>query len=162
MVERGVVKTVATELFKRFPKKKIETQLNVFDWLTSKNDKRVSKNQAGYLVDSIRQTYAISKEFVAYAYEVRMKEEVKKTKKTTATTLKQSVKKRRSSGLLKESKIRKFWESMTEEERAKAEGEALSRADDMQRSWLKDPNGDVAKAVRKNLLDAYAIENLRT
>ena len=43
----------------------ITTKLEVFDWLHARNDKRIQKNPAGYLVESIRQNYAVPKGFEA-------------------------------------------------------------------------------------------------
>ena len=47
----------AAELVETHPAGRIQTKLEVFDWLLKNEDKRVAKNPAGYLVASIRADY---------------------------------------------------------------------------------------------------------
>jgi Replication initiator protein A len=61
--QRGVTLATASELLRSFPADQIQTKLEVFDWLVSKQDKRVSKNPGGYLVESIRKNYSTPKGF---------------------------------------------------------------------------------------------------
>jgi hypothetical protein len=54
---RGVAAKTAQELIEAHSANRIRTKLEVFDWLVRNEDKRVSKNAAGYLVASIRADY---------------------------------------------------------------------------------------------------------
>jgi hypothetical protein len=54
---RGVAAKTAQELIEAHSSNRIRTKLEVFDWLVRNEDKRVSKNAAGYLVASIRADY---------------------------------------------------------------------------------------------------------
>ena len=58
LVERGVTASVAARLVGDYPAETIEAKLQVFDRLAARRDARISKNPAGYLVESIRKDYA--------------------------------------------------------------------------------------------------------
>lgn len=58
LVERGVTASVAARLVRDYPAELIEAKVQVFDQLTARRDARISKNPAGYLVESIRKDYA--------------------------------------------------------------------------------------------------------
>ena len=51
---RGITVKVAAELVEGHPSARIQTKIDVFDWLIKNEDKRVGKNPAGYLVASIK------------------------------------------------------------------------------------------------------------
>jgi hypothetical protein len=70
LVQRGVTKSVAADLVQRHAAELIERQMEVFDWLVEKQDKKVAQNPAGYLVESIRTPdggYQVPKGFVSRA-----------------------------------------------------------------------------------------------
>jgi hypothetical protein len=67
LVHRNVTLATAEELAARFSADVISAKIEVFDWLLSKKDKKVTTNPAGYLVDSIRKGYVIPKGFVSKA-----------------------------------------------------------------------------------------------
>lgn len=57
LIERGVTASSAVRLVREFSTELIEAKLQVFDQLASRRDARISKNPAGYLVQSIRKDY---------------------------------------------------------------------------------------------------------
>ena len=63
LVERGVSAKAAQELASSFPAGEVRARVEAFDWLMARNDKRVAKNPAGYLVASIRGRYAAPEGF---------------------------------------------------------------------------------------------------
>ena len=63
VVARGVSSKTAAELVEAHPADRIETKLEVFDWLLKNDDKRIGKNPAGYLVASIRDDYQAPVDF---------------------------------------------------------------------------------------------------
>jgi hypothetical protein len=69
LIDRGVTPITARELARDFAAGAIAEKVEVFDWLVSKNDKRASKNPAGYLADSIRGDYKPPKGFKRRAQE---------------------------------------------------------------------------------------------
>lgn len=64
---RGVTARSAAEIVEAHPAGRIQTKLDVFDWLLKNEDKRVGKNAAGYLVASIRSDYQAPGDFPAPA-----------------------------------------------------------------------------------------------
>ena len=60
---RGVTIKTASELVETLPPGRIQTKIDVFDWLMKNEDKRVGKNPAGYLVASIRADYQAPNDF---------------------------------------------------------------------------------------------------
>ena len=59
----GVDAKTAAELVEAHPAGRIQTKIEVFDWLLKNEDKRVGKNPAGYLVASIRADYQAPGDF---------------------------------------------------------------------------------------------------
>ena len=62
-----MTKATAAELAQRHPAEFIQPKMDVFDWLVEKQDKRVAKSPAGYLVKSITDDYAAPKGFISKA-----------------------------------------------------------------------------------------------
>jgi hypothetical protein len=62
---RGVTAKTAAELVAAHPAGRLQTKIEVFDWLMKNEDKRVGKNPAGYLVASIRSDYQAPTDFPA-------------------------------------------------------------------------------------------------
>jgi hypothetical protein len=60
---RGITTKTATELVGTHLPSRIQTKIDVFDWLMRNEDKRVGKNPAGYLVASIRSDYQAPNDF---------------------------------------------------------------------------------------------------
>ncbi len=60
---RGVTAKAASELVEGHPAGRIQTKIDVFDWLQKNEDKRVGKNPAGYLVASIKSDYTAPVDF---------------------------------------------------------------------------------------------------
>lgn len=63
LVARGITPAVATDLAAIFSPEAIRDQIERFDWLVQKKDKRVSKNPAGFLAEAVRKSYAAPKGF---------------------------------------------------------------------------------------------------
>jgi hypothetical protein len=59
LMQRGVTAAAATRLVREFPEHSILGKIQVFDALVGRHDKRVSRNPAGYLVQSIRDDYQV-------------------------------------------------------------------------------------------------------
>jgi hypothetical protein len=58
LIERGVAASSAVRLVREYPAELIEAKLQVFDQLVGSRDARISKNPAGYLIQSIRKNYS--------------------------------------------------------------------------------------------------------
>ena len=59
----GVAEKVASELVANFAMTKVAEKIELFEWLLEKQDKRIAKNPAGFLVAAIRDDYPLPKGF---------------------------------------------------------------------------------------------------
>ncbi len=86
LVRRGVTPATATELVAAHPAERLRVKLEVFDWLVANGSGLVSRNPAGYLVQSIRDDYAPPKGFQAAADRIqrRQAEEDRRTRREEA------------------------------------------------------------------------------
>ena len=119
LTSRGVTPKVAADLVESHPAGRIQTKLEVFDWLVRNNDKRVGKNSAGYLVASIRGDYQPPGDFTQAAVKpakadageaLRSAEEAERSKR----------RKRRDEATdasAREAELRARWEALPEAER---------------------------------------------
>jgi hypothetical protein len=63
LIRHGVSPTKAETLMRDYAAELVESKLEVFDWLITKQDKRVARSPAGYLVKSIEENYTAPKGF---------------------------------------------------------------------------------------------------
>ena len=133
---RGVTAKAAAELVAEHPASRIQTKIEVFDWLIRNGDKRVGKNPAGYLVASIRSDYQEPNDFRASSAKDAAKkaarsdreesERAEAEKKAQAAALALSEKER-------EAKLKAAWEKLPADQRdailaaVKAENPGLGR-----------------------------------
>ncbi|CAN5905813.1 hypothetical protein BH23PLA1_BH23PLA1_31640 [soil metagenome] len=57
LVTRGVTTSTAVELVENYSSDQIKIKINIFDWMKEAKDRRLGRNPAGYLVQSIRDDY---------------------------------------------------------------------------------------------------------
>jgi hypothetical protein len=129
---RGVTAKTAAELVSAHPAGRIQTTIEVFDWLQRNGDKRVGKNPAGYLVASIRADYQAPGDFVPADVEAkaqaagRAADEAKRQEKQRTREDDERTRAR-------EAELRAAWERLPDDEReailaaVKAENPGLSR-----------------------------------
>ncbi len=129
---RGVTAKTAAELVATHPPNRIQTKLEVFDWLLRNEDKRVDKNPAGYLVASIRSDYQAPGNFQTAAAEAKAAE----TKRAAEEAKRRDQKRTRDEAKTDEARmaeLRAAWERLPDAERdailaaVKAENPGLSR-----------------------------------
>jgi hypothetical protein len=134
---RGVTGKIAAELVETHPAGRIQTKIDVFDWLQRNEDKRVGKNPAGYLVASIRADYEAPGDFRAAAPTAKPKPKATSRTFTTESTARRSERRRNRdeprSEQDREAELRAAWERLSPEERdsiqtaVKAANPGLSR-----------------------------------
>lgn len=64
LTDRGVNSRIAVELVERYAPELIRAKVAIFDWMAHRQDKRLAKNPAGYLVSSIREDYQAPEGYV--------------------------------------------------------------------------------------------------
>lgn len=135
LVARGITAKTAAELVEAHPKTRIETKLEVFDWLVKNEDKRVGKNPAGYLVASIRSDYQAPEDFEDATKKAKKTKAAKKaeSEKAVEVNAKQQAKQDADEAKAREADLRERWQKLPDEEkeairaRVKAENPGLGR-----------------------------------
>ena len=142
------------------PADRIQAQLEIFDWLVAQKDPKVSKNPPGFLVASIKGEYAPPKNFISREEQQKRDAQADERKARDEARLKEKATKEEAQRTAKETAIQGFWQSLSDEERQRSEGEALASANTLQRGLIEG-TGPLAEAARKSLLDAYALKILQ-
>ena len=129
---RGITPKTASGLVETHPASRIETKLEVFDWLLRNGDKRVGKNPAGYLVASIRADYQAPNDYQAAEAKTQAAEAVK-TAEQAKRQEQQRARAEDERARAREAELRADWERLPGSEReailaaVKAENPGLSR-----------------------------------
>ena len=139
LTDRGIHLSAAQDLIMGYDAEDIQKQLEVFDWLIGRNDARVSRTPAGFLISSIQEEYCPPKEFLN-----RIQKAAAKTQ-----TDKISVQKKNLAQLKMDA------------ERIRLEAEALAQASRFHKD-LMEGDGVLAEASKKSLLNAYALKTLQS
>jgi len=161
LMERGVSATVAQDTVTQYSLDRIRSQLEVFDWLTAQRDAKVSKNPPGFLVASIRGEYAPPRGFIPQ----RQREQHAREAAERERRLEQRRQKQEAARLAKaqarDEAVSQFWLALSEPERQRLETEALEQANPVRRRFLAQ-GGSLGEAARKTILDAYALNLMKT
>lgn len=160
LLERGVTPTTAQQTVKEFSVERIRSQLEVFDWLVTQNDSKVSRNPAGFLISSIKGEYAPPRGFVSREEMARREAQTAKRKEREQRQAQLKAEREKSQQAAREDALKQFWQSYSAEERERMEKEALDQATTMQRDLLQR-GGAFAATTRKLLLDGYALKILQ-
>jgi hypothetical protein len=163
LVKRGITQATAAELVLTYPEDQIQAKLEAFDWLIAKKDKRVSKNPAGYLAESIRKNYSPPRGFESKAEkERRLAAEAEKRSKVEAAK-RQAETEQRAREEAEESRITAYWDSLSPAEQEALKSEALEQRDmafaiGRYRRTKTDP--EVADRYLKMILNIYILKKL--
>lgn len=130
LVSRGVTEDTAARLVQQHAADKIGIQIEVFDWLREKKDKKVSTSPAGYLVKSIttgEKGYAIPEGFEAKAVrQARQAAKQEGERKAAQERRRQQEEQARTIAVQKA--IASYWKSLTKPQQAELDAAALATA----------------------------------
>jgi hypothetical protein len=155
LMERGVSENESKRIATAYSDTIITRHIDVFDWELEQG-KNIS-NPGGYLRTRIKENLADPTGFIPRALRERQAKEKKDKLKQREFELELIASKRDDQERERAIRIANFWKSLGKSDRNKAEQEALSRANSMQRDWMKK-DGALKDSVVKNLMDAYAEE----
>jgi hypothetical protein len=127
LASRGVTRAAAAELVRQHPAERIEAKLEVFDWLTEKQDKRVARSPAGYLVKSITDDYAAPKGFESKAVR-QARAEAKRQADREAAEQRRREREQATRDQARRQAVDAYLQGLTPAERTVLEAEALARA----------------------------------
>ena len=139
LIARGVHPEAAAQLARDFPVEAIEVQVEVFDWLMLRRDKKVDKNPAGYLVKAIREGYAVPARGFTCKANLRQREDAELAKRRDVS---EALRQRREEGMREESlgrTVAAYWEGLDSDGRAGLEEAALAQAGPEMLAMLKGP-----------------------
>jgi hypothetical protein len=157
LTQRGISASVAQQTVERFPAERIQHHLAVFDWLLNKQDSKVSRSPAGFLVRSIEENYSPPKLFprggLALAAKPTFSEEQDEAINKHRIKIEVESNERNRA-------INDFWTSLSDGERQALESQALTEARELERN-LVERGGAFAATARRKILDAYAWKRLQ-
>jgi hypothetical protein len=128
LTNRGVSRVTAVELLQQHPAEAIQAKIDVFDWLVDKQDKRVAKSPAGYLVKSITDDYATPKGFVTKA-ERQAREQAHQAREAAATAERRRQQEEEARERAEKKAVTAYWESLTPQQQAELDAAVNAQAD---------------------------------
>jgi hypothetical protein len=159
LVNRGVTRATAADLVRQCPADAIEAKLEVFDWLMEKQDKRVARSPAGYLVKSITDDYAAPKGFESRtARQARSKAKRQADREAAEQRRRQREQATRDRALLEE--VDAYLKRLTPAERKALEAEALARSDPEARRGYEETPVRYRAAVLLGLVRGHVAREL--
>jgi hypothetical protein len=149
LVSRGVTAKVAAELVLRQQAETIQAKIDVFDWMTEKQDKRLAKSPAGYLVKSITDDYAAPKGFVSRAERERQAEAKRQAERKAAEARRrQSEEEERAEAERKA--IDAYWQSLTPEQQDALDADSRTQADPEALALENGPFKQMGQLIRRH------------
>lgn len=158
LIQRGISEHRAVEIANTFPAERIHRQLDWFDSLRQKRDRKISRNAPGFLIAAIERDFkpasVVSPEKAATTLNARspQQEPTPKMKTRSSDNLRLSH---------EQELIQEYWRSVPESERTELEALALASAGSFHRKVI-DRGGPFADVARKLILDAFALRHCNT
>lgn len=151
LTSRGVTPATASALVSAFSESHVRVKVEAFDWLLSRGDRRVSKNPAGYLTESIRKDYAPPKGFEPLADRQAREATNNRSQRLLETVRLEAESTQAARQAAEETAVRAFRASLTAENLERLEDEALA-----------DPSLNfLADQVRRHRADPERFEHCR-
>ena len=145
LITRGVSESVAEAIVEAFGPELVAAKIDVHDWLTSRDDRRVRKSPSGYLVESIRKNYEPPKGYLSGASKPGLTPVV-----TAATTV--------GSEASDEALIEAMRLALSPEQREQVEVKALAATSNYYRTRyrkLRDTDPARAALCLRSIVDQY-------
>ena len=149
LTNRGVTKATAAELVQNHPAEYLQLKMDVFDWLMEKQDKRVGKNPAGYLVKSINDDYAAPKGFISKA-EQQQRQEARQAKERQAAEERRRQQEQDAREKAERQAVETYWASLTPEQQAELDAASTAEADPETLAMEAGPLKSMAKTLRRH------------
>lgn len=144
-----MTKATAVELVQKHPAEFIQPKIDVFDWLVDKQDKRVAKSPAGYLVKSISEDYAAPKGFVSKA-EQRQQQEARQAKDRKAAEHRRCQQEQEAREKAERKAIEAYWVSLTPEQQAELDAVSTAQADPDILAMETGPLKSMGQTIRRH------------
>lgn len=158
LIERGVTRATAAGLVERHPVARIAHKLEVFDWLTAQQDKRVARSPAGYLVTSVEQDYADPKGFIPKAERER-RAAAQRAREHDAAEAQRREREHDAREHAKQQRDVAYWDALTEAERDALDAASRAQADPEARA-LEARSDPIARRIGQHLRRSAYIRQL--
>jgi hypothetical protein len=138
LLERGVTRAKAEDLIRRHAPERIQQKLEVFDWMARREDRRIGKSPAGWLVKAIEDDYAYPKGFESQ--EVRQaREDAQRQRDRRAAEELQRRREEQKRQAEEAAAVDAYLARLTPDERASLEVEAFAHTSEDVRRNLESP-----------------------
>jgi Replication initiator protein A len=148
LFNRGVTGTTAADLVRQYPADVIEAKLEVFNWLMEKQDKRVARSPAGYLVKSITDDYAAPKGFESKAAREKKQAAELERKRQAEEAKRRTEAEERAREEAEHFRVSAYLDALTPEEREALQAEALAKASPFFAQQYRRSKGDAKSEAR--------------
>jgi Replication initiator protein A len=149
LVARGVTRTTAAELVGRHPAEAIGAKIDVFDWMTGKQDRRLARSPAGYLVKSITDDYVPPKGYVSRA-ERQAREEARQVRERQAAEDRRRERVEADREKAERQAIDAYWSALTAEQQAELDAAATAQADPAEVAQEWGPLRKIGQRLRRD------------
>ena len=152
LAARGISRDSAVELCTAYAAKQIEEKIEIFDWLVSRKDKRVSQNPAGFLYASIAKSFEAPADFVLAKKVLRLPLRCRSEEKKAAEEPESPEQK------ADRERCQAYIQALSDEALGAFEAQALEMTDKFlaaQYRREKEQQGSLFKAVREQILYAH-------
>jgi hypothetical protein len=162
LIGRGVTPATAAQLAEEHPADRIRAKVEAFDWLTGRKDRRLGRNPAGYLVQSIRDDYAAPPGFEPEADRARRLEAEQGQRRAQAEARRQDRQEERDREQAQQARIAAYWDALGPAQRETLEAQALAGSHPLLGLYRRHQGqGTPAeRRYRKLILDAHILERL--
>lgn len=162
LIARGVTSATAAELALKHPADRIQLKLEVFDWLVERRDKRVSKNPAGYLAESIRKDYAAPRGFESQAERSQRSAAQEEQRRKIEEAKHRAAAEQRARDAAERARIDGYWAKLAEAEREQVQREALASTalSFMVRRYQVQRDAKLSADYLRMILDAHILKLL--
>jgi Replication initiator protein A len=160
LLKRGVTPSTAQQTVATYPAERIQTHLEVFDWLLAQQHPKLPRNPAGFLISSIKSEYAPPKAFLNREEQARREAQSAERKRQAETRARAKEEKEMAQRKARDVAIENFWLALSDEERQRLEAQAIAQGGQLERDLI-ERGGTLGKTARKMLLDAYALSMLQ-
>ena len=147
--KRAITQTAAAELVRKYPADMIATKIEIFDWLVEKQDKRVQKSPAGYLVKSITDDYATPKGFISRAEQQR-REKSRQAKEREALQEQRRKQAETARQRAEDQAIRAYWQSLTPQAQAELDAQLDAEEGAAKLAMQTGPLKELGRRIRRN------------
>jgi Replication initiator protein A len=159
LIERGVTPSTARAIVRNHPADQIKGQIEVFDWLMARKDRKVSRNPPGFLASAIRSQYLPPTDFISRQEQARRKENIAQAKRQSQIQIEKRALREQDAETKRLEAISAFWSAMPPQERERREQEAMAQAPAFQKRLL-ETKGVLAITTKHAVLSNYALKHL--